>query len=141
MPYWRLHYHLVWATKRREPLIDVETRRTIERSLQLSIDDMGITSHAVGIMPEHVHVALSVPPRHSIAEVMKRLKGAWSHAVRTTNASFTWQAEFGALSFGDRALPDVREYVLDQATHHANGTTIARLECVGQEPPGNELPG
>jgi putative transposase len=130
LPYWRLFYHLVWATHKRELLITDEEEQIIRRSFQLTCGDMGLHCHAAGVMPDHVHVALSVPPRHSVSEVMKRLKGASSHAVRTTHPGFTWQSEYGALSFGERALPQVCAYVLNQAEHHRNGTVLARLERV-----------
>jgi REP-associated tyrosine transposase len=65
VPYWRLHYHLVWATHRREPLISESAEQVIRRSFELTCGNMGLFSHAVGVMPEHIHVALSVPPRHS----------------------------------------------------------------------------
>ena len=134
MPYWRLHYHLVWATYGRETLISEAAEQMIRRSFDLTCGDMGLLCHAVGLMPEHAHVALSVPPRHSISEVMKRLKGASSHAVRATNPGFTWQSEYGALSFGDQALAKVCAYVLNQHEHHANGTILARLERVEPTP-------
>ena len=84
-------------------------------------------------MPDHVHVAVSIPPRHAVSEVMKRLKGASSHAVRAEHRSFTWQTEYGALSFGDKALPKVTAYVEEQAERHAARTTIAQLERIDAE--------
>ena len=134
LPYWRLHYHLVWATNGREPLIAATEEQVIRRSFALTCGDMGLLCHAVGLMPDHAHVALSVPPRHSISEVMKRLKGASSHAVRATNPGFTWQSEYGALSFGDQALPKVCAYVLNQREHHEKGSILARLERVEPSP-------
>jgi len=65
---------------------------------------------------------------------MKRLKGASSHAVRATNPGFTWQSEYGALSFGDQALPKVCAYVLNQREHHEKGSILARLERVEPSP-------
>lgn len=133
MPYWRLHYHLVWCTHNRESLISDAEETIIKRSLAMTCDDMGLIRHAVGIMPDHVHIALSIPPRNSVSEVMKRLKGASSHAVRAQNPDFAWQAEYGALSFGDRALPRVRDYVENQRQHHDAKTTIFGLERVDPE--------
>jgi putative transposase len=130
LPYWRLFYHLVWATHKREPLLTDTVEQIICRSFQLTCGDMGLKCHALGVMPDHIHVALSIPPRHSVSQVMKRLKGASSHSVRAMNPNFTWQSEYGALSFGDRALPQVCAYVLNQAEHHQNGTVLARLERV-----------
>ena len=136
VPYWRLHYHLVWATLKRKSLIWDDQEQAISRSFQLTCGDMGLICHAVGIMPDHVHMAVSIPPRHSISEVMKRLKGASSHAVRATDPSFTWQSEYGALSFDDRALSSVCDDVERHHEHHAAGTTISRLERIESESNG-----
>jgi putative transposase len=99
----------------------------------MTCDDMGLICHALGFMPELVHVAISIPPRYSVSAVVKRLKGASSHAVRATNPGFTWQSEYGALSFGDRALSRVLDYVDHQREHHLAGTTIFRLERIESE--------
>jgi hypothetical protein len=64
---------------------------------------------------------------------MKRLKGASSHAVRAEFPAFTWQTEYGALSFGDKALPDVTAYVENQAARHAANTVILHLERTDRE--------
>jgi putative transposase len=133
MPYWRLHYHLVWATQQRESVLTEDVRAIVERSMRLTSDDLGLICHAIGFMPEHMHVAVSIPPRHAVSEVMKRLKGDSSHAVRAEHPAFTWQTEYGALSFGDRALPTVTAYVQEQAARHAARTTIARLERTESE--------
>ncbi len=133
MPYWRLHYHLVWATQHREPVLSGDVRTLVERSMRRSSDDLRLVRHAIGFMPDHVHVALSIPPRPAVSEVMKRLKGASSHAVRAEFPAFTWQTEYGALSFGDKALPSVTAYVNEQAERHAARTTIGHLERTNSE--------
>jgi putative transposase len=61
-----------------------------------------------------------------------QLKGSSSHAVNKLGSArlgtFRWQAEYGALSFGDNALPRVINYVEHQSDHHASGRLIAKLE-------------
>lgn len=135
MPYWRLHYHLVWATRERQPLIVGEHETVLRASLDRTLRDLGLVPHAVGLMPDHVHVALSIASRYSLAEVVRRLKGGSSHALNgmgrgTKDAAFAWQAEYGALSVGERALPDVIRYVEHQSEHHANRTTLGALERI-----------
>jgi putative transposase len=66
MPFWRLHYHLVWATHDREAVLTEDVRTVVERSMRLSGDDLGLVCHAIGFMPDHVHVAVSIPPRHLV---------------------------------------------------------------------------
>ena len=56
MPYWRLVYHLVWATKERQPLIGEAEERAIRHSIMMTIGDLGLLARAIGLMPDHVHV-------------------------------------------------------------------------------------
>jgi REP element-mobilizing transposase RayT len=144
MPYWRLLYRLVWSTRGREPLISAAEEATIRRSLELTVSDLDLIPHAIGIMPNHLHVAVSIPPKIAVAEAVKRLKGASAHAVNKAAvmiptedgqppATFGWQGEYGALSFGDSALRDVIDYVAHQAERHAQGRLWPKLERVGPE--------
>jgi putative transposase len=138
MPLWRLHYHLVWATKGREPVIGEREEDAVRWSVGKTSDRMGLILHAVGVMPDHVHVAVSIPPRHSVATVMRYVKGASAHAVNGRSghaeSSFSWQAEYGALSFSDRGLGEVIEYVQHQKERHVSNELYTWLE--GIEEPG-----
>lgn len=126
MAHWRLFYHLVWATRDRHPcLVNATAVRTVERSCEASCRDLRVIVHAVGTMPDHVHLACSIPPSLSIAEVAKRLKGSSSHLLNQTvfvedDEVFAWQAEYGVYSFSERVLPDVVAYVQNQHTRHAS---------------------
>ena len=135
MAYWRVFYHLVWATKNREPVIASGGEAIIRRSFQLTSDDPGLIVHAVGIMPEHVHIAISVPPKIAVAEAVKRLKGASSHAVNqhAPGNGFGWQDGYGLHSLSEKGLPRVCDYVLNQAEHHAKGTTIRAMERIDDD--------
>lgn len=128
MPYWRLFYHLIWSTRHRAPLIGDAEEPILRRSFHLTCQDLGAIPHAVGIMPDHVHVVVSAPPKIAPAELAKRLKGASAHAInedkgrdraRQPEAAFAWQAEYGVLSFGEKALPAMTNYVLHQRERHA----------------------
>ena len=61
MAYWRLHYHLVWATYQREPLIDSNCEAIIHRTLYGKAKELGVRIHAVGSVDDHVHVVASIP--------------------------------------------------------------------------------
>jgi putative transposase len=110
MSYWRLHYHLIWATKQRLPLINPVEEAIIRESIQMTAARMKMMVHAIGSVEDHIHVATSIPPTVSIAEAVGRLKGGSSHLISqrsTGKGSFAWQSECGALSLTDRALPTV----------------------------------
>ena len=130
MPYWRLFYHVVRSTKRREPTISSEAETIIKQSIRSTIGAMECALHAIGFMPDHVHVAVSIPPTIAISDIVGRMKGASAHAVNKVmpTASFGWQSEYGVLSFGEKALTDVIAYIKDQKTRHATGPLWALME-------------
>jgi len=55
MAYWRLHYHLVWATYKREPMIDQERERVIYGTLYRKAEELGLIIHAAGSVEDHMH--------------------------------------------------------------------------------------
>jgi hypothetical protein len=76
-------------------------------------------------MPDHIHLAISVPPKIAISEFVRLIKGNSSHFVNhslkeSVQGSFAWQSEYGVITFGGRSLKSVVAYVENQAQHHAN---------------------
>jgi putative transposase len=139
MSFWRLYYHLVWATKNREPLINESAGDVIRRSIQHVCSESGVLVHAIGAMPDHVHLAASIPPRTSISSFMQRVKGNSSHLVNRSLQQpigewFFWQPEYGVLSFGDASLSRVVEYVENHATHHADDDLWSIFERLSDHP-------
>jgi putative transposase len=131
VPYWRVYYHLVWSTYRRLPLIDDDVADLIERSIKTTCHDLKILVHAFGTMPDHVHVAVSIPPTLAVSTAVGRMKGAASHLVNQRSAdggSFTWQTEYGLVTFGERNLPMVIAYITEQPAHHAANKLWSSME-------------
>jgi putative transposase len=93
MPLWRLHYHLIWSTKNREPVIEEVAEQAVRWSVQQTANRMGLILHAVGVMPDHVHVVVSIPPKHAVATAVRFLKGASARAINLKNGDegvFGW---------------------------------------------------
>jgi putative transposase len=137
--YWRFFLHLIWATKGREPLIGDREKQIIRWSMRTTLDELQVLLHAVGMMPDHVHLVVSVPPKVAVADVVRRLKGASSHAAnhvdtRRSSGVFAWQTEYGGLPFGERSLPRVVAYVERQREHHAANDLWPTLERTAEEP-------
>ncbi len=131
MSYWRLYYHFVWTTKRRAPLIEPSFKAELYASIAAKTEGLGAILHALGGIEEHVHLAASVPPKIPLATFVGQVKGNSSHFVNHVikpDFVFQWQAEYGVVSFGEKHLPFVVRYIHNQQQHHANNTTIARLE-------------
>jgi putative transposase len=135
MPYWRLYYHLVWGTKNRHPTIDVAREDIVRRSIRATWEEHGALVHGIGVMPDHVHLAVSIPPRIAVAEFVQWLKGSSSHLINrietmSAEITFAWQAEYGAVSFGERSLEDVVAYVENQHAHHADQSLRPTFEIL-----------
>jgi len=82
-------------------------------------------------MPDHVHLAVSIPPTLAVTDAIARLKGSASHYVNQSMARegrFAWQSEYGVLSFGQRNLADVVDYVNNQPARHAANRLWRPLE-------------
>ena len=139
MPYWRLHYHLVWATFKREPMISAERERIIYGSLYGKAKELGLIIHAIGNIEDHIHVVVSIPPKILVSDCLRHFKGASSHAVNQVTGSgshFKWQEGYGAISIGERSLPTVIAYVVNQKQHHQDRTEMVIYERMSEENEG-----
>ncbi len=94
MPYWRLHYHLVWTTFGRLPVLTADLGPAVYRSVCARAKRLGVILHAIGGVEDHVHVVASVPPRIAVAEC------AWGSSrervrIRRTSCSVPRTASSG----------------------------------------------
>src|ERR1044071_4731063 len=137
MPYWELFYHVVWGTKHRLDLIDPAWEKDLYGYLCGKATALECFPHAIGGISDHVHVAISIPPKLAVATLISQLKGASSHHVNKTytDGSFLWQAEYRAFTFSEKALPSIVNYINNQKKHHADNTLNMALENMA--PDGN----
>ena len=139
MAYWRLHYHLIWATHQRLPLITPPLEPHIYGVILNKAKELGIVVHAIGNVEDHIHVVVSIPPRVAVADCIKHFKGASSYYVNhqaDARRDFAWQDGYGALTFGDRSLADVIGYVRGQKEHHRARTARPMYERISADEDG-----
>jgi putative transposase len=142
MAFWRLHYHLTWAAWGREPLIDAAREHAIHRAFFGKAKEIGLLVHGVGNVADHVHVVISIPPRIAVAETVRQLKGASSHAANQLGGDrFRWQQGYGALTIDERSLASIAAYARAQKQHHESNTTIEIYErWVGEDAETDPFP-
>jgi REP element-mobilizing transposase RayT len=131
MPFWRLYYHLIWPTKNREHLITAAVEARLYPYLVSKAADNDTYVYAINGWYDHIHLVVAIPPKHSVAEIVKRLKGASSHYLsndRSVEQDFAWHRGYGALSVGERQRSIAEAYVHNQKEHHARQTTSVWLE-------------
>ncbi|MBZ0283665.1 MAG: IS200/IS605 family transposase [Anaerolineae bacterium] len=132
MPFWKCFYHAVWATANREPIITSAVETIIIATIQHKSHDLNCRIWAINSIADHIHIAVSIPPKLSPAEWIRNVKGLSTHEVNGTfpdlPSAFKWQTAYGLLTFGEKALPFVTAYIQNQKQHHAEGRIQPYLE-------------
>lgn len=70
---------------------------------------------------DHVHLLISIQPKHSVSDIVKHLKGitnSWVNKNQLTLDYFEWQDGFSAFSVSPLQLQKVRNYIRYQEKHH-----------------------
>ncbi|MEZ2227323.1 IS200/IS605 family transposase [Microcoleus sp.] len=133
MAMWRLYYHLVWATKERQPLIHPQRETELYNYIIGKADTLNCIVHAIGGTENHIHLIVSIPPRQSIAEFVKNIKGSSSHYLNQILQNpnrFGWQEGYGVFSLGQTQLEQAVAYVINQKQHHLGNTVNSHLEQI-----------
>jgi putative transposase len=145
MSFWRCHYHLIWTTWQRQPVIDADREGAIARCVVAIADEHKLKLHAVGIVEDHMHVVISIPPRLAVATVVQQIKGSSSNQLgKADRSAFDgwpgWQSEYGVLTFGEASFERIVSYVANQKEHHRNATLWTPLEQFRADQPGIGAP-
>ena len=113
--------HLVFSTKRREPLLDEPVWEPLYGHAVGVLREVDSPSLAIGAWFDHMHVLFALSRTHTLADVVMHLKRATSMWVKTQGPryrSFYWQNGYGAFSIGQSAVDGVKTYIASQAEHH-----------------------
>jgi putative transposase len=75
-------YHIVWATKYRYKVLVGDIRLRARAIIRQACSELGVEIVKGVLAQDHVHMFLSVPPKYSISDVMRRLKGRSSRRLQ-----------------------------------------------------------
>ena len=117
-----IKYHFVWITKYRKPYLSgvVATRlRDLIREICKAMDIEIIKGH---VSRDHVHLFASVPPYHSVSQVMKRVKGKTSRRLLSESRILAkqcwgrhlWARGYFAASSGNVTDEVIAQYIEQQ---------------------------
>ena len=125
MPFIKIWIHLVWATKRREPVLDKSIRQKIFTHIRENARTKDIHIDFINGYTDHVHVLLSLNADQTIAKVMQLIKGEssfWINKYKLIPQKFEWQDDYFAVSVSESGVNKVREYIKNQERHHTKKT-------------------
>ncbi len=115
-----LHYHLIFATKNREPRLAAEWRAQLHEYLGGTVRGLGGLPQGIGGVADHVHLLIALKASHCLADFMRELKKASSSWIKETRgqSDFHWQEGYAAFSVSASARESVRTYIGGQEEHH-----------------------
>ena len=116
-----LHYHLIFSTKHREPILSDAMRPRLYEYVGGILRSGKSTLKAAGGMPDHVRWLVSLHQQTSVADALRQIKASsskWIHGQFPELSRFAWQAGYGAFAVSYSNLDAVEAYIRGQAEHH-----------------------
>lgn len=114
-----LGYHLVWTTKRRQPVLKGLITEDLRKIFADKSREMGLDIQAMEILSDHVHVFINGLPKLSPHRIVKSLKSASSLILRKKYPQLTkmpclWSSSYYCGSVGCVADSVVKLYIENQ---------------------------
>ena len=117
--------HIVFSTKDRAPLLNLEVRPKLHAYLATVARNAGCECYRAGGGVDHVHLALRLSRTIMVSQLVEELKTSSSKWLKTQSpvlAQFAWQHGYGAFSVGPSDLEALRTYIDTQEKHHRTRT-------------------
>ena len=118
--YASLHYHLVFGTSRRQPLILPQWSDSLYAYLGGIVRNLGGFPQGINGMSDHVHLLVGLKPTHRLCDVVRETKKSSSKWIRETHGyrEFKWQEGYAGFSVSPTARRAVQAYIANQKAHH-----------------------
>lgn len=121
---WMLKYHIVFTPKYRRKIIYNQYRKDLGEILRKLCDYKGVTVIEGHLMPDHVHMLVSILPKYAISTFMGYLKGKSALMMFDKHANLKYK--FGNRHFGAERYyvssvglneATIKKYIQEQEAH------------------------
>jgi REP element-mobilizing transposase RayT len=119
--YTNLLYHVVFATKCREPWLAKSLRPILFAYVGDVTRELGGIALIVNGMDEHIHILAKLRQDRPVSDCLRELKArssAWIHRMNPELTAFAWQTGYGAFTVSQSQVQTVHDYIKNQETHH-----------------------
>jgi REP element-mobilizing transposase RayT len=113
--------HYVFAPQGRFPVIKTDKQNLIINYIAGICHNYDCHLICGNAMLDHVHLLVSIPAKHSVAEIAKVIKANTSRFINTQTDNkfkFAWQEGYGAFSCSYSMLETIKQYIQNQEEHH-----------------------
>lgn len=129
--YTQILYHIVFATKNREPALDKQRREDLYKYFGGIIQKRDGHLYRIGGTEDHVHILCSIHPTVALADLVKEIKVAssqWIKAEKIFPVFRNWQSGYGAFTCSAESKAQIVEYIQNQEQHHRNESSADELK-------------
>jgi len=118
---YNLNYHIVWIPKYRRKLFTGQMELRLGEIIRESCIRNNISVLALEIMPDHIHLFVSAPPRWSPSEIVNIIKGYSSRKMRQEFSQLKkmikdelWTRTYFIGSAGTVTKETIKKYIAEQ---------------------------
>jgi putative transposase len=118
---WECKYHIVFIPKCRRKVLYGEIKTSLGGMFRNLAEQRGVQVEEGHVMPDHVHMLLSIPPKYAVCEVVGFMKG--KSAIYIARTFMGRRKNFSGESFWARGYfvstvgrdeKTIREYIRNQ---------------------------
>ena len=124
---WMCKYHIVFTPKYRRKMIYNQYRRDLGSILRPLCNYKGVEGIEGDLMPDHVHMLVSIPPKLSVSSFMGYLKGKSALMMFDRHANLKYK-------FGNRHFGSEGYYVSTVGLNEKNPKIYPRPRKSGYHP-------
>ena len=132
---WLCKYHIVFAPKYRRKIIYNQLRIDIQQIIRDLCKWKGIEIIEGHMLPDHIHLLVSIPPKYSVSQIMGYLKGKSAMMIfdRHSNLKYKygnrhfWATGYYVSTVGLNQAT-IAKYIRDQEKHDQMMDRITKKE-------------
>lgn len=122
---YQLHVHIVWSTKYRFHVLKGEVQIRCRDLLGQTCDSLDVRILKGVVSKDHVHLHLSYPPKLSVSDMVKRLKGRSARMLMEEFSDLRkryWGGHFGGIGYGAWSSGNITDEMIQAyLDHHREG--------------------
>jgi putative transposase len=118
--FYACHYHVIWCPKYRRKVLVQAIEARLKEILQAACAEYQAEIEELEVMPDHVHMVVSVDPQFGIHRLVKLLKGRSSHLLRQEfpplkrKLPTLWTNSYFVATVGGAPLAVIKQYIEQQ---------------------------
>ncbi len=121
----QLQIHLVWSTKYRYKLLHGDIQVCCRDLIRQTCDMLDVQILKGVVSNDHIHLHLSYPPKLSVSELVKRLKGRSAKLLLSEYSELKkryWSGHMWGIGYGVWSSGNITDKMVDDyLNHHESG--------------------